>query len=243
MPDGEERVRRPGHRGSGRYESPWPRIYDADAPALEAGWYGTDDMFLIYKLRARWRLLNPDHPELRRQLADLLVHNDRDNNLLNSRISDWNQTLAGSGFPEFADGDLRGVDLSGLHIVGQGDGPVLLRHVDLRYAELHYLGLPRANLYGAQLTGIKAVSARFDGANLGGCLARGADFIGASFAGADLGSADFTAGKLRAGAIRRCQLPRGRLLGGGASALQFRRATGPLRPRSSRRPFRRAMGS
>jgi len=192
MPDGEHAFGDLVIAEVGGYESPWPRIYFSDYPRSEAGEYGPDDMFLVYKLRARWRRVNRNHQALRRQLVELLERNDRHNILLNRQLADWNETLAASGFPRFEKNDLRGVDLSGLHIVAREKSPLFLRHADLRYAELLFLELPCANLYGARLSGTKAVSAKFEGANLGHCDIRAADLMKASFAGADLGFADFT---------------------------------------------------
>jgi hypothetical protein len=45
------------------YEHPWPRIYPADCANEEAGVYGQDDIFMVYKLRARWRLIEIPQPE------------------------------------------------------------------------------------------------------------------------------------------------------------------------------------
>jgi len=173
------------------YEHPWPRIYLADFSNCEAGLYGDDSMRTIYKLRARWRLVERDHRELRRQVAELLMQNDRENKLLNAQTSQWNSILAGSGFPLFEENDIRGVDVSGLVIVPGKREHVWLRGVDLSYAEAHLLQIPGANLYGAKCVGIKAVQADLSRVVACGTSFRGAYMLEGRFSGADVGFCDF----------------------------------------------------
>lgn len=116
LPDGEQAFGDLIISEDGGYEHPWPKIYLADYGNAEAGLYGDDDMFLVYKLRARWRLIEQNHLKLRQQLVNLLASNDKDNIALNKQLTGWNVLLDGSGFPVFSDNDLRGIDLSALTI-------------------------------------------------------------------------------------------------------------------------------
>jgi uncharacterized protein YjbI with pentapeptide repeats len=164
----------------------------ADFANAEAGLYGEDDMFLVYKLRARWRCIEKDHVKLRRQLVSLISSNNRDNRALNDQLQKWNGVLKDSGFPEFRKDDLRGVELSGLTISGQNRSHVWLRNVYLDYSECHLLRLVNANLYGASMAGLKATQI-----DLSHATAHGVSFIGSylpdcRMLGADLGYCDFT---------------------------------------------------
>jgi hypothetical protein len=192
MPDGEHAFGDLTIVEDGGYEHPWPRIYLADYANAEAGLYGEDDMFLVYKLRAKWRLIDRDHVRLRRELATVLSSNDKDNNVLNHQRQNWNCVLKGSGFPEFQENDLRGSNLSGLTIAASGGGRLLLGNVRLDYAECHLLRLLDANLYGATLTGVKATRLDLSHATAHGVSFRCCYLPDGRFLGADLGSCDFT---------------------------------------------------
>lgn len=191
LPDGENAFGDLTIAENGGYESPWPRIYLADYANAENGLYGNDDMFMVYKLRARWRLIEKDHLKLRKILADLLGSNDKDNYTLNNQLQKWNAILNESGFPLFEDNDLRGADLSGLLIKSANEDRVFLRGLDLSYSECHLLKIAGANLYGAKLMGIKG--AQID---LSHCTCHGASFQASflpdcKFIGSDLGFSNF----------------------------------------------------
>lgn len=156
MPDGEHAFGDLVIADPGGYESPWPRIYFSDYARAERGLY-SDDMFTVYKLRSRWRLIEKNHLFLKQKVRALLCENDRDNKRLNAQLAVWNKLLLGSGFPEFRDNDLRGVDLSGLSLVPVADRRVNLRQIDFSYAECHLLSIQNGNLYGAKCTGLKGV--------------------------------------------------------------------------------------
>ena len=163
----------------------------ADHGNAEAGFYGDDDMFLVYKLRARWRFIEKNHLELRRQLVNLIASNDKDNIALNKQLTDWNVLLDGSGFPLFSDNDLRGIDLSGLTI-SSGEGRVWLRGVDLSYSECHLLRVVDANLYGAKLVGVKATQLDLTNCTAHGALFQASYIPDTQFRGSDLGYCDFS---------------------------------------------------
>jgi len=156
MPDGEHAFGDLVIADPGGHESPWPRIYFSDYARAEEGLY-CDDMFTVYKLRARWRLIEKNHPFLKQKVKALLCENDRDNEKLNAQLSVWNKLLLGSGFPGFQDKDLRGVDLSGLSLAPVADRRVNLRQIDLSYAECHLLSIQSGNLYGSKCIGLKGV--------------------------------------------------------------------------------------
>ena len=163
MPDGEHAFGDIVIDPDGGYEHPWPKISLADYANSEQGFYGENDMFMVYKLRARWRLVEEDHKSLREHVRQLLSRNDRDNALLNDQLDKWNEKLADSGFPTFAKNDLRGMDLSGLIIAPQGQAHIWLRQVDLSYTESHLLQLVNANMYGARCVGEKWGQGNNDG--------------------------------------------------------------------------------
>jgi uncharacterized protein YjbI with pentapeptide repeats len=192
LPDGEHAFGDLEITELGNYESPWPRIYFGDYGNAEAGVYGANDIFSVYKLRSRWRLVNKDHTKLKAELVELIGENDRDNTLLNGRRKEWNIKLRDSGFPLFDHNDLRGVDLSGQTVKPLNGKMTFLRRVDLSFAECHLLHLRDANLYEAKLTGVKGV--QFD---LSRSLCHGVSFAasylpGTKFVRSDLGFAKFT---------------------------------------------------
>lgn len=121
----------------GGYEYPWPRIYLSYFANSETEDHH-DDMFMIYKLRSRWRLIERDHPVLKMKLKTLIENNDRENNLLNKKLSEWNKMLADSGFSEFSQNDLRGADLSGLNISPSSYETVNLRCVDFKLCRMPF---------------------------------------------------------------------------------------------------------
>lgn len=191
MPDGEHAFGDVVIDPEGGYEHPWPRIRLADYANSEQGLYGADDMFMVYKLRARWRLIEHDHKLLREHICELLSMNDRDNNPLNEQLEKWNGTLADSGFPTFEKNDLRGIDLSGLSIAPQGQPHVWLRQVDLSYSECHLLQLQSVNMYGARCIGMHATQIDLRYATAHGTVFRCCYMPDAQFAGADIGDCDF----------------------------------------------------
>jgi uncharacterized protein YjbI with pentapeptide repeats len=175
----------------GGYESPWPRIYFSDHRNAEAGRYGNDDIFLVYALRARWRLVNRDHVALKQELARLLALNDRENTIVNQRLSEWNRILESSGFPLFEENDLRGADLSGLTITPLAGETINLRRIKLSFSELHLLFMRRAYLYGADLTGVKAAQIDLSESTCGNAGFRAAQLFRATFTKANVSFADF----------------------------------------------------
>jgi len=190
MPDGDHAFGDLVIAEPGGYESPWPRIYLSDYANAEEGCYN-DDMFVVYKLRARWRLIEKDHPLLKRKLQKIINENDRNNKTLNERLSEWNKLLAGSGFPEFEENDLRGADLSGLSLMPTSDRTVNLRRANLSYSECHLLSIKHGYLYESTCTGLKGVQP-----DLSQCSCHGADFSfsylpQSTFVEADLGFAQF----------------------------------------------------
>jgi uncharacterized protein YjbI with pentapeptide repeats len=191
LPDGEHAFGDLAVDPDGGYKHPWPKIYLSDYANSEAGLYGEDDMFMVYKLRARWRLIERDHKKLRKKVAETLESNDKDNLALNAQLKAWNTILSGSGFPLFEENDLRGMDLSGLTITPQAEGRVWLRGVNLSYSESHLLHLVNANLYGAKCSGIKAVQVDFSYATAHGVCFGGSYMPDGRFIGADLGFCDF----------------------------------------------------
>ncbi len=190
MPDGEHAFGDLVIADLGGYESPWPRIYLSDYANAEEGRY-EDDMFTVYKLRARWRLIEKDHPVLKRRIQELLCENDKDNEKLNKKLSEWNQLLSDSGFPEFEQNDLRGVDLSGLSLNPITDRTINLRRVNLSYSECHLLSINHGNLYEAKCVGVKGVQMK-----LHHCTCHGVSFSSSylpqsKFVETDLGFAIF----------------------------------------------------
>ena len=192
MPDAEHAFGDIVIDSNGGYEHPWPRIYFSDYSNSKDGLYMEDDMFVVYKLRARWRLVERDHIALRELIKQLLIKNDKNNNLLNEQLNRWNDTLAGSGFPLFRENDLRGMDLSGLSIVPQGSDRVWLRHVDLSYTESHLLQMQNVNMYGAQCVGMRGTKLDLQSATAHGVVFRCSFIPNARFAGADLGYCNFS---------------------------------------------------
>ena len=191
MPDGEHAFGDMVIDSEGGYEHPWPRIRLADYANSKQGHYGADDMFSVYKLRARWRLVEQDHKSLREQMSQLLSRNDRGNDLLNEQLAKWNEKLAGSGFPKFEKNDLRGIELSGLSIAPQGQAHVWLRQVNLNYAECHLLQLQNVNMYEASCIGMHATQIDLCSATAHGTVFRCANIPDAHFVGADVGACDF----------------------------------------------------
>lgn len=216
MPDGDHAFGDLVIANPGGYESPWPRIYLSDYARSEEGLY-IDDMFAIYKLRARWRLIEKDHPLLKRKLKQLLCENDKDNKRLNEQLSEWNKILADSGFPEFQINDLRGVDLSGLALAPVVEKSVNLRKIDFSYSECHLLSIQDGNLYGAKCVGLKGVQiaftqctchgvdlsysyipqANFSGTDIGFGILSNSIISISSFAGANCHGVDFSSSLLR----------------------------------------------
>ena len=191
LPDGEHAFGDLTVVADGGYQHPWPKIYLSDYRHSEAGLYGEDDMFMVYKLRARWRLVERDHTILRKQIAELLSRNDRDNRILNAQVKSWNTILSDSGFPLLEENDLRGMDLSGLTITPKDEGRVWLRGVNLSYSESHLLRLVNANLYGAKCVGMKGTQVDFSHATAHGVSFRGSYIPDSRFVGADLGFCEF----------------------------------------------------
>lgn len=191
LPDGENAFGNLTIADEGGYEHPWPKIYITDYANAESGLYGDDDMFLVYKLRARWRLVENDHVKLRRQLLELLSVNDRENAILNKQLQKWNELLKNSGFPEFKSNDLRGVDLSGLTISKLDGSRVWLRGVDFSYSECHLLRLVDANLYGATFVGVKATQMDISYSTAHGVSFQASYLSDGKFVGTDLGFCNF----------------------------------------------------
>lgn len=190
LPEGEEAFGDLVIADPGGYESPWPRIYLSDYSHVAAGLYGGDSMKHVYKLRARWRLIDKNHPRLKARIVEMIALNDRESVRLNHTLQEWNRILEGSDFPLFGHNDLRGVDLSGQSISGATRGPVYLRRANLRYAECHLLRIENANLYRADLTGVKGVQMDISQATAHGIRLRVAYLSQSCFVAADLGSAD-----------------------------------------------------
>lgn len=188
MPDGENAFGDLVIADPGGYEYPWPRIYLSDFANAEEGRYH-DDMFMVYKLRSRWRLIEKEHPILKKKLKELIEKNDRDNKVLNKELSKWNKLLAGSGFPEFSPNDLRGADLSGLNILPVADHTVNLRRVDLSYAECHLLSIQNGNLYEAICIGLKAIQLTLTQCTCHGVVFNSSYLPQAKFLESDLGFA------------------------------------------------------
>jgi uncharacterized protein YjbI with pentapeptide repeats len=124
-------------------------------------------------------------------VAELLTRNDRNNELLNSQLKQWNCILAGSGFPLFGENDLRGADVSGLAIVPRGRERIWLRGVDLSYSEVHLLQIEGADLYEARCVGIKGAQLDLSHVTAHGTSFTGALVLEGHFFGADLGFCDF----------------------------------------------------
>ena len=61
----------------GGYRSQWPSVTYADFSNSEVGVYGGDNIVFVYSLRARWRLINKDHANLKRELAQIIAANDK----------------------------------------------------------------------------------------------------------------------------------------------------------------------
>ena len=176
----------------GGYVSPWPRVYLADAHHASSGLYGGDTVHDVYRLRARWRLVERDHAALKKSLASILGNNDRENRILNGALKTWNDALSGSGFPHFRENDLRGADLSGQVIRGDAGETVHLRGVDISYSECHLLRIESANMFGAKMVGVKGSHMDASHATCHGASLRASSLPWSRFICADLGFVDFT---------------------------------------------------
>ncbi len=189
LPDGENAFGDIIVEANGEFESPWPRIYLSDYAHSEHGLYGGDTMFDVYLYRARWRMIEKDHPRLKRILLDIFQNNDRENLVLNKQLRKWNKVLKGTGFPAFEEDDLRGVDISGLTI-GNNHSPVYLRKVDLSYSECHLTTIC-GNLYNAKFIGAKGCQIDLRNCTCHGVAFQGAYFPQGLFTNADCGYCNF----------------------------------------------------
>lgn len=84
----------------------------------------------------------------------------------------------------FANIDLRGMDLHGIHLIGAN-----MAHADLRNANLSGADLTGVNLAGAKLSGANLNDANLTGCNLNGTDLRGVDLSHTNLTGANMGSA------------------------------------------------------
>ncbi|MCK4485637.1 MAG: pentapeptide repeat-containing protein [Desulfobacterales bacterium] len=176
----------------GSFTVPWPRLTPGQKKSGEQLFEGKDFLEFTFSLCARWCALFPSVIEYRQAIVELLRQNDRDNEILNRQLEEWNKYLTQNGFTPFEENDLRGVNLSGLRLEGEPYQGVWLRNVDLSFSELSLVQLRGVNLYGARL---KAVSSIY--ANFSFSVCSSADFSrsfisNGHFEGADISNANFT---------------------------------------------------
>lgn len=196
---------------NGSFRSPWPFLTPRQGQRT-----GDEELLPytdmeVFKIRARWCALFPSVIEYRNTISNIIRYNDRDNNLLNSTTSRWNNRLDELGLPIFNDNDMRGVNLGGLELSGEPFDGAWLRNIDLRFAELSSVELDGVNLYGSDLrathgiysslinsilAGVKFTQstfshARFELSDLVGCVFDDSLCYSVQFDGAKLSNASF----------------------------------------------------
>lgn len=176
----------------GGYESPWPKVYVNDIHNSTHNLY-PDDMYEVYKLRARWRLIEKNHSKLKIMISELLSNNDADNHILNSQLIVWNETIKDKNAPLFEKNDLRGIDISGLTLIPKNGKYVNLKRINFSYSEWHLLSIENANLYGSTCVGIKGHQIELPGAICNGVNFSYSNMPYSIFKDADLSFTDFHA--------------------------------------------------
>lgn len=138
----------------GSFSICWPKL----PPKFSV--FTPKDIDEIFLLRARWCFIFANVLDYRQQITDLILSNDRDNLILNTRLQNWNKILTQYQLPLFEKNDLRGCNLSGLILSKKGHGS-FLRYIDFSYSELSVVDLYGANIYGSSFRYIDAYNANF----------------------------------------------------------------------------------
>ena len=137
---------------NGVFTSPWPLLSPVQESTLKNEKFSDFKIEDVFSFRARWCALFPSIIEYREEIVRILKNNDRENELLNQKLTLWNKRLAEIGLPLFEENDLRGINLSGLELSSKPYDGIWLRNVDLRFSELSLAQLNGANLYNADLS-------------------------------------------------------------------------------------------
>ena len=130
----------------GTFSIGWPLM-----PIFWKNLFKDPELKHIIRLSSRWCALFENVLDFREQISQLIINNDRKNDLLNEKLNKWNLYLKNNGFESFQTNDLRGICLAGLDLSGKPYEGINLAHVDMSFSELSVASMSGAYMYGAKL--------------------------------------------------------------------------------------------